>query len=83
LLQGAGDALARSTVLAARAEMAQGSERARLLYEAALAAQQAGDEARAARLARASVATEASQDALLCSPASCATRASWRRPPPR
>jgi len=65
LLQGADDALARSTVLAARAEMAQGAVRARLLYEAALAAQQAGDEARAARLARASVATEASQDALL------------------
>ena len=65
LLDGADDALARSTVLAARAEMAQGSERARLLYEAARAAQQAGDEARAARLARASVATEASQDALL------------------
>ena len=65
LLQGADDALARSTVLAARAEMAQGPERARLLYEAALAAQQAGDEARSARLARASVATEASQDALL------------------
>jgi tetratricopeptide (TPR) repeat protein len=65
LLQGADDALARSTVLAARAEMVQGPQRARLLYEAALAAQQAGDEARAARLARASVATEASQDALL------------------
>ncbi|HVQ23820.1 MAG TPA: tetratricopeptide repeat protein, partial [Planctomycetota bacterium] len=65
LLQGADDALARSTVLAARAEMAQGAGRARLLFEAALAAQQAGDEARAARLARASVATEASQDALL------------------
>jgi tetratricopeptide (TPR) repeat protein len=65
LLQGADDALARSTVLAARAEMVQGSQRARLLHEAALAAQQAGDEARAARLARASVATEATQDALL------------------
>ena len=65
LLQGADDALARSTVLAARAEMAQGAERAHLLYEAARAAQQAGDEARAARLARASVATEASRDALL------------------
>ena len=65
LLQGADDALARSTVLAARAEMAQGPDRARLLYEAARAAQQAGDEARAARLARASVATEASQEALL------------------
>jgi len=65
LLQGPDDALARSTVLAARAELAQGPERARLLYEAALAAQQAGDEARAARLARGSVATEASQDALL------------------
>ena len=65
LLQGADDALARSTVLAARSEMVQGSQRARLLYEAALAAQQAGDEARSARLARASVATEASQDALL------------------
>ncbi|HZJ53566.1 MAG TPA: flagellar hook-length control protein FliK, partial [Myxococcaceae bacterium] len=65
LLQGVDDALPRSTVLAARAEMAQGPERARLLYDAALAAQQAGDEARSARLARASVATEASQDALL------------------
>ena len=65
LLGGEDDALARSTVLAARAEMAQGSERAQLLHEAARAAQQAGDEARAARLARASVATEASQDALL------------------
>ncbi len=65
LLGGEDDALARSTVLAARAELAQGSERAQLLYGAARAAQQAGDEARAARLARASVATEASQDALL------------------
>jgi len=65
LLQGPDDALARSTVLAARAELAQGPQRARFLYEAALAAQQAGDEARAARLARGSVATEASQDALL------------------
>ncbi|MGZ6098495.1 MAG: flagellar hook-length control protein FliK, partial [Myxococcaceae bacterium] len=65
LLGGEDDALARSTVLAARAELAQGSERAQLLHEAARAAQQAGDEARAARLARASVATEASQDALL------------------
>ena len=65
LLGGADDALARSTVLAARAELVQGTARARLLHEAALAAQQAGDEARAARLARASVATEASQGALL------------------
>jgi tetratricopeptide (TPR) repeat protein len=65
LLDSADDALARATVLAARAEMETGGERARLLFAAAQAAHQAGDEARAARLARASVATEASQEALL------------------
>jgi len=65
LLASDDDALARATVLAARAELQKGPERARLLLSAAQAAHQAGDDARAARLARASVATEASQDALL------------------
>jgi hypothetical protein len=65
LLDSADDALARATVLAARAELETGGERARLLFAAAQAAHQAGDEARAARLARGSVATEASQEALL------------------
>ena len=65
LLSSDDDALARATVLAARAELQKGPERARLLLAAAQAAHLAGDDARAARLARASVATEASQDALL------------------
>ena len=57
--------LARASALAARAELQQGASRAALLLEAAQVAQGAGDMARAALYARASVAAEATYGSLL------------------
>jgi tetratricopeptide (TPR) repeat protein len=60
-----GAPLAHAAALAARAELQEGSARARLLLEAAGLAAQAGDKGRAALYARASVAAEATRDSLL------------------
>jgi len=60
-----GAPLARASALAARAEFQEGSARAALLLEAAQVAKGAGDMARAALYARASVGAEASHASLL------------------
>ena len=59
LLNDDSDALARSDVLAARAELSSGTPRARLLFEASLAAERGLDRVKATRLCRAALADEA------------------------